>query len=164
LGLLLAGVDVRVMLAGELPVRASDLFLGRGLRYSQHGVVVLEFHGQIWPKRSRPPMPLQASESRRAAALWTTSTSPPWSTARLIARSTRVVVRAHGVTADRSRRPVAPPPASRPPDLEGHLQDLRPTREQFRRDNGCDSVGRLRRQPLLYLARRLLAPAHDQTT
>jgi len=54
-------------------------------------------------------------------------------------------------------------PLDPPFDLEGHLQDLRPTRERFRRDNGCDSVGQLGRQQLLYLARRFLEPGHDQT-
>ena len=62
LGLLVPGVDVRMVLPGELAVGGPDLLLGGGLRHAQHGVVVLEFHQRS--SRKRPRWLMAASRSK----------------------------------------------------------------------------------------------------
>src|SRR5262249_4211346 len=44
LGCLVAGIDIRVVLARQLAEGLLDLFLARGLRHAERRVVILEFH------------------------------------------------------------------------------------------------------------------------
>src|SRR5262249_48807361 len=54
---LVARVHIRVVLAGELPVRLLDFLVGRRLRHPERGVVVFEVHEPTWA-RSPCPAPL----------------------------------------------------------------------------------------------------------
>ena len=54
LGLFVPRVRVGVVLLGELPIRARDVFLGRAFRHAEHVVVVLL---EPLPLRSHPSIP-----------------------------------------------------------------------------------------------------------
>src|SRR5262249_29137828 len=55
---LVAGIHVRMVLAGQLPVGLLQLLVGGGLGHAERGIVVLEFH------RYSPRILFSASSSR----------------------------------------------------------------------------------------------------